>query len=154
MALGQHKSRGAEGRGGAQDGADVLRVGHLVQDDKVARGFRGDVLEQLAQVDHGQRIDQRCQALMHRAVRKQCGQLGQLDPLGREAGSSGIRELGGCRGGRQQAADPTLGIGEGRGYWVVTINPEGTAKAGGGGGVTGFTGEAFMESLAPRHDRP
>ncbi len=69
--LGHHHRARREGRGRAQDGADIVRVAHLVEqhDDLRARGF-GDAVEHVVDVAHRQRLGGQRHALVDRALRQ------------------------------------------------------------------------------------
>ena len=65
VPLGHDEAGGAEGGGGAQRGADILRVGHLIEHEQHAAGV--DVVER----DRGQRLGFERNALMHRVGAEQ-----------------------------------------------------------------------------------
>ena len=107
MPLGQHERRGAEGCGGAQGRADILRVGHLVEHEQGA--FRVDILER----DRGQGLHLERNALVHRVRPKQPVEVARQSgrhrhvALGDYCRKPVRRVLGG-----KQSDDLTLGIGK------------------------------------------
>ena len=103
VALGHDQRVDAEGGRRAQYGADIMRVGHLIEDQNEAafRLYVGDIrLGQGARLQH--------QALMHALLAEPLRQRSRLDDLRREAGGGGERRdaLGGAfrRIERQQFA--------------------------------------------------
>ena len=116
MAFGQDHGRRPESAGRAQDGADVLGIRDLIQQQKPLRSFR-KVFENLLQGDEGKGLDQRGQALMRGACRQQGGKGRRVQPLGRP----GEVVLGQGRGCANQPPDAPVGVADGRSYRVVTI---------------------------------
>ena len=91
----------AEGQGRAEDGADILGVGQLVQHDDDAFSRFGQVFQRHAL----QRLDLEGQALMDRAGRQHPGQglvVDGLDPVA--VGQLAVLDLGGALGRSQKTA--------------------------------------------------
>ena len=137
----------AEGRRRAQDGADIVRVGDLVehQDEGVVAAARQDVLER--RVFEGRDEDRN--SLVDRARRQAPGQVVARDHGGLLAGTRGS-DSGGMAFGRllgdQQALDPAVGIGQGGEHRVMAVKPDRLVTAAGGlvgTGRTGAHGEGF-----------
>src|SRR5262245_44736310 len=74
MTLGADHGAGAEGGGGAQDGADIVRVRYLVEQDHGSVGAIGEIVTHLIYVGRQQRLGQDGEALMHRSGRKLAGE--------------------------------------------------------------------------------
>ena len=77
VPLGQDERLGAEGGGGADDGADIVRVGHLVEHDDEAR------LVEIGKLGLGEGIGKDCDPLMHRAGPTSAVDLARVDRLGK-----------------------------------------------------------------------
>ena len=108
----------AEGERRAKDGADILRIGQLVQHDEDAARRMG----QIVQFDALQRLDLEHHALMHGTGRQQARQPVGLDHLYRMPVQQLVAlELGGAVGrGHQTAHALTRRIGERRQNRVTT----------------------------------
>ena len=98
----QHGQR-AEGGGRAQDGADIVRVGHLVEhDNDLRRIILGQRCQKRIEIAFGQFLGGQRQALMHRARRQQ-----PLEFAAVEHFKPGRRRLG----ARRRQKTPRLGGG-------------------------------------------
>ena len=121
--LGDHR-RHAERRGRAQDGADVARVGDLVEHDQRAGPF-----QRLLQAGRPQRIGEQRHALVGDVAAEQVVEPAALDLLGRHRpgrrlalGEGLLRLLG-----QHEVAEAAGGIGERRGHRVQAVEPDGAA---------------------------
>ena len=85
VPLGQHERIGAEGGGGADDGADIVRVGHLVEHDDELGVRRG------LQIQLGEGIGEDRDPLMHRVRPAKPVDLARVDRL-REIGDADLGE--------------------------------------------------------------
>jgi len=84
VALGHDQTRCTEYSSRAQNGADVVRIGHLIEDDERSGGAAGAVNE-VGETGLGQRSRFGHDALMHRIGTKNAVQILGADALGCEA---------------------------------------------------------------------
>ncbi len=116
MAVLDHHAARAEGGGGAQDGADVLRVGDLVQHQDHSLGGPGDVLD----IDGLGRRGQERDALVDRPGRQLAVDLARIERLGLGAPIGGQ----GAARRQQQALQPlALRIGQSRFHRMAAPDP-------------------------------
>ena len=111
--------------GRAQDGADVPRVCHLVQNQHRAGAFQN-----LGEGWLGQRVGQQGDALVDRVVAQHLVQPRAIGAFGlhaegglEDAGESGFGFLG-----YQQAADAAVRVGQGGGHRVHAVEPHGAGR--------------------------
>ena len=136
MALGHHNSEGAERGRRAQDGAHIVRVGHLIEDDEDGVGRGGPLAQHLLERRLLERGDLERDPLMHRR-RQQTVELATAHHLGGEAGLAGsegaklARERAPGLGGQEQALAASLRIGQGREHGVSAEEPMAGAALGG-----------------------
>ncbi|MGY4489019.1 hypothetical protein ACVWWR_008210 [Bradyrhizobium sp. LM3.2] len=108
-----------EGRSRAQDGADIVRIGDLVEHQHDA------VLLQILDVGRGQGIGLGEQALVHRVGRQQPVDLLGPDDLGRDRDCDVLVRQTPCGVlGQRQLADLPLGVGERHGDGVPAIEDD------------------------------
>ncbi len=122
--------RGAERGGRTQDGADIVRVGHLVEQNhhRAPPGRAEGPLDGLLQPRLGQRLGQQGDALVHRTRRQEPGQLvaaHRLDgrPVRRAGGTQALGQRGLGLAGRQEAPAAARRIGQSRGHRVESVEP-------------------------------
>ena len=92
VAVGQHHGAGAEGGGGAKDGADIVRIGDLIQQHDDVAVLQRTLADDVVQIDLGQGGGVEHQALVHGSGRKQAVEVGPLDQSRR--GAVDFRGLG------------------------------------------------------------
>ena len=112
VAPGHDEAAGAERRARAQDGADVVRVGHLVEHDE---GPPGAALDQLGERGLRQRLGLDQRALMHGVGAQSAVEVPGRDPLVRQlplGQGFGQAALGVV--GEVELADAAVGVGQGR----------------------------------------
>ena len=121
--LGDHR-RHAERRGRAQDGADVARVGDLVEHDQ-----RPGPFQRLLQAGRGQRIGEQRGALVGDVAAEQVVEPAALDLLGRHRPGRRLALRQGLLGllGQHQAAQAAGRIGQRGGHRVQAVEPDGAA---------------------------
>ena len=139
MAILGDDTKRIERRRRAQDRADIVRIGHLIEHQQRPPIVRA-LLQQIDQEDILQRIDLDDDALVRRVLRHQPPQIGRLGEghrhLRRE-GPERLRRLA----RRPDAADRPLGVGEGGGDGVPS--PE-----------TGPVGRGLGRAMAFAHGGP
>ena len=111
--------RGSEGGGRAEDGALVVRVGHLIQDDDqpLAGGPQRDFI---LQVEPHQRLAQKCDPLVDRPLREEAGDGVRSEGLSADFGREQVAGVVGY----QDPVDFSPGIGERRLGGMRPVKPE------------------------------
>ena len=122
--LGDHR-RDAERGGRAQDGADIARVGDLVEHDQRTGPF-----QRLLQAGRGQRIGEQRHALVGDVAAEQVVEPAAIDLLGRHRPGRRLALREGLLGllGQHQVAEAAGRIGQRRGDGVQAVEPDGAAR--------------------------
>jgi hypothetical protein len=130
MALGHDHRQRPEGGRRAQHRADVLGIGHLVENHDRRRRF-GVPLPSAGLVDGsgGQRLDLETDALVHGAPGEIPGEFGVRRRLDTEIGATEATadapaQPGERRLRREQPAAASRRVGEGRGHRVMAVEPK------------------------------
>jgi len=129
--LGDDDAFGAEGRGGAQDRPDILRVADLVEHHQHRARRQLRAAQHIIEVRRIERIDLERQTLMHRVVRDERRKALAIEDADRLAVAAPCRA---CRRderfglvllSRQHREPPpgSLGVGERRGDGMAAVKP-------------------------------
>ena len=117
---------GIERRGRAQDRADVVRIGHLVENHQGPRRIAGEHLVE-EQVRQGLAIEH--EALVRRIARYHPGKVGHVGPFHRKIGRKFAIERGHALAGRPQLAVLAFGIHQRRFHGMASPQPHGPGRA-------------------------
>jgi hypothetical protein len=116
---------GIERRGGAQDRTEVMRIGHLVENDDRAVGV---ALEHVGQVHLVERQAFEHQPLVRRVARDESGEVGAVGVLERKVGRQFAVERGEALARGPQLAVAARGIVQRRFDRVAAPQPDGALR--------------------------
>ncbi len=122
MAVLHDDGRDAEGGCRAQDGADIVRIGNLVEHQHDAAALGGD--QDIGDIALGQGLALQGRALMHGPGRKQPADRVRIGDFVGHAGEQLAADLCGGALGQHGAMGRAGRIGEGRLHGVQTIEPQ------------------------------